>query len=241
MSLTVTRALKIIEFYAARPRTLTEVTEHLGVHKSTALRLLQTLEREGFARFTDGRYTVGLRMIALANQSLSKADLRTIARPILVAQSEELGHTVHLAQYENRTITYVDKLEGPGALKMQSQVGRSPVLHTAGVAKAILAHLPEDERRAVLRHATYERFTPNTLTTPDQLGRALDIARERGWAEDDAELESFVNCVAAPIFGAGGRVIGSVSITALTVLASIDRLREMVPALRKACARISRE
>ena len=67
MSVTVNRALGAIEFCATAPRTLTEITQHLGVHKSTALRLMQTLEEGGFARVTGGRYTIGFRMITLAS------------------------------------------------------------------------------------------------------------------------------------------------------------------------------
>lgn len=236
MSMTVGRALGVIEFCAAQPRTLTEITNHLGVHKSTALRLMQTLEEHGFARMVAGRYTIGFRMITLATTALEAIDLRTVARPHLTRLCEQYGHTIHLAQYSHGDIVYVDKLEGPGAVRMKSQVGSSVVLHTAAVAKAILAHLDAEDRSILLKRVTFEKFTARTITTPAALTKELETVRARGWAEDNAEYEDFVNCVGVPIFGLANRVVGSVSITALRALMPIEQLRDLVPALQ-ACGR----
>src|SRR5690606_38960200 len=239
MSVTVNRALGVIEFCATAPRTLTEITEYLGVHKSTALRLMQTLEEGGFARMTGGRYTIGFRMIALASAALEAIDLRTVARPHLVRLSERYGHTIHLAQYVQSDIIYVDKIEGLGAVRMQSQVGNSVVLHTAAVAKAVLAYLEEPELRPLLKRVTYEKFTANTITTPAAFTRELAEIRARGWSEDDAEFEDFINCIGAPIFGFGDRVVGGISLTTLRAMVPMEQLREFVPALRECAQAIS--
>ncbi len=239
MSVTVNRALGAIEFCATAPRTLTEITQHLGVHKSTALRLMQTLEEGGFARMTGGRYTIGFRMITLASAALESIDLRTVARPYLVRLSERYGHTIHLAQYVQSDIVYVDKIEGVGAVRMHSQVGSSVVLHTAAVAKAVLAYLDEPELSPLLKRVTYEKFTANTITTPAAFTRELAEIRARGWSEDDAEFEDFINCIGAPIFGFGDRVVGGISLTTLRAMVPMEQLREFVPALRECAQAIS--
>lgn len=241
MSVTVHRALTAIEFLAGRPRTLTEITKFLEVHKSTALRLMQTLEKDGFARVAGGRYAIGFRMITLAHTALDAIDLRTAARDHLVRLSDQFGHTIHLAQPTPSGIVYVDKIEGPGALRMQSQVGSSAVLHTSGLAKAILAHLEDPERGTLLKRVTYEKYTARTITTPAAFTHELKTIRERGWAEDDAEYEDFVNCVAVPLFGFGGRVVGSISITALRAMVPMEQLRDFVPTLRSSAHAISLE
>lgn len=239
MSVTVNRALGVIEFCATAPRTLTEITEYLGVHKSTALRLMQTLEDGGFARMTGGRYTIGFRMIALASAALEAIDLRTVARPHLVRLSERYGHTIHLAQYVQSDIIYVDKIEGLGAVRMQSQVGNSVVLHTAAVAKAVLAYLDEADRDPLLKRVTYEKFTANTITTPAAFTKELEEIRNRGWSEDNAEFEDFINCIGAPVFGFGNRVVGGISLTTLRALVPMEQLREFVPALKECAQAIS--
>ena len=236
MSVTVNRALEAIEFCATAPRTLTEITNHLKVHKSTASRLMQTLEEGGFARMAGGRYTIGFRMIALASAALEAIDLRTVARPHLTRLSEKYGHTIHLAQLTQSDIVYVDKVEGIGAVRMQSQVGNSVTLHTAAVAKAILAYLDESERSVLLKRVTYEKYTANTITTPAAFTQELEAIRERGWSEDNAEFEDFINCIGAPIFGFGDRVVGGISLTTLRALVPMEQLREFVSALKE-CAR----
>lgn len=236
MSVTVNRALGVIEFCSTTPRTLSEITSFLGVHKSTALRLMQTLEEGGFARMTNGRYTIGFRMIALASAALEAIDLRTVARPHLTRLSERYGHTIHLAQFTQSDIVYVDKVEGLGAVRMQSQVGSSVVLHTAAVAKAILAYLDDSERSLLLKRVTFEKFTANTITAPAAFTKELEAIRDRGWSEDDAEFEDYINCIGAPVFGFGDRVVGSISLTTLRALVPMEQLREFVPALKE-CAR----
>lgn len=241
MSQTVERAMTIIEFVAAKPRSLGEVADHLEVHKSTALRLLQTLERGGFARLVSGRYTVGFRMVALAHQAVDGLELHSIAHPKLVELSERYGHTIHLAQLVDDEIIYVDKVDGWGALKMQSRVGRAASLHTAGVAKAILANVTDPLQSRLIARVTYQRYTTTTLTSPAALRSDLDRIHARGWAEDDGEMEDFINCVAAPVRGARGTVVAAVSITALRAIAPLEQLRECVPDLRATCDAISRD
>lgn len=242
MSQTVRRALSIIEFFADEPRSLGQVADHLGVHKSTALRLLQTLEAARFARQgPDGRYTIGFDMIALAQRGLDELDLFAIAHPHLTRLGEQYGHTLHVAQLVGDEIVYIDKVDGRGALKMHSRVGEPVCLHTSGVAKAILAGVDEATSRRVLAHATYQRFTTTTRTSPRALLADLAATRDRGWAEDDGEYEDFVACVAVAIRDHTGAVRASVSITALTALASLDVLRTDVPRLRSVAEAISHD
>ena len=242
MSQTVERALDIVSFIAERPRTLGEVAELLGVHKSTALRLIQTLESRGFAhRSPDGRHVAGLALVALGQSALEQIDLRTIAHPVLRALSDRVGHTIHLAQRVGEEILYIDKVEGAGTVAMGSRVGRAADLHTAGVSKAILAFMNDAGRRSILKRAAFEQYTSTTILTMGALLSELDITRQRGWAEDDGEKEDYINCVALPIFDASGQVTAAMSVTALRAVAPLEDLRERVPEFRRVAVTISRE
>ncbi|MFY1692752.1 IclR family transcriptional regulator [Plantactinospora sp. WMMB782] len=241
MSQTVERALRIIELFAERPRSLGEIADDLGVHKSTAARLVQTLERAGFARPVDGRHTVGFRMVAIAQHAVEQLDLHPVAHPHLVRLGDRYGHTVHLAQLVDDEIVYVAKVDGRGALRMRSRVGQPVDPHTSGVGKAILAHLDQPARERFLARLTYPRHTDTSITDPALFRAELARIAERGWAEDDGEFEDFVTCVAVPVRDARGRVAGAVSITALRALAPLERLREHLPDLTATCAAISRD
>ncbi len=238
MSQTVERAVAIIEQISDRPASLGEVAEQLGVHKSTALRLLQTLERAGFARRGDGgRYTVGTRLIGIATKALDSLDLRDIARPHLSSLNERCGHTLHLASLIDGDVVYIDKYEGRSAVRMYSRIGKTASLHASGVGKTILAFQPD----AALGEIEYVRHTTTTLVTADALRRELATIRERGYATDDGEFEDIINCVAAPIRSADGHVRSAISISAPKMVTPLAELELLVPDLLEAAVAISRD
>ncbi len=242
MSQTVARAIEILEFVSRRPRTAAEVGEHLGVHRSTALRLLQTLTEGGLARHhADGRYGVGFRLAGLAQLALEQFDLVSVARPYLEALAERCGHTVHLAELTADRIVYADKIDGIGTVRMYSRIGAPVSLHTAGVGKAILARLPAERVARLLAGHAFDRHTATTLTTRDAFLAELGATRERGYAVDDGEFEDYVNCVAAPVRDASGQTVAAVSVTALKARADLTALRDLVPALLGTADSISKE
>ncbi|OUZ11606.1 IclR family transcriptional regulator [Aeromicrobium sp. PE09-221] len=242
MSQTVSRAITIMKFIAPEPRSLGEVAQRLDVHKSTALRLLQTLEHGGFARqLSDGRYTVGFAIIPLAQHALDQIDVRSIAHTHLQRLAAQEGHTVHLAQLIGDEIIYVDKVEGSGTVAMGSRIGLPAEGHTAGVAKVILAHLDDLTLEKVIGQLSFRRYTSSTIVTPGAFQHELERIRRRGWAEDDGEKEDYINCVALPVPDASGQVRLGMSVTALRVKAPLAELRERIPEFRRVAAAISRD
>ncbi|MEQ3550387.1 IclR family transcriptional regulator [Pseudonocardia nematodicida] len=242
MSQSIQRAAEVLEFVSVRPRTQIEVADHLGVHRSTALRMLHTLTDCGLARrHADGRYGVGYRLAGLAQIAVEQFDLSAVARPYLVELGEECSHTVHLAALEDSAIVYVDKIEQPGMVRLYSQVGQKVCLHTAGVAKAILAHLPAGRVESMLDTADFVRHTDTTITTRERYRAELAQVLERGWAVDDGEYEDYVNCVAMPVRDHAGRVMAAVSITALKARATLTDLDLLRPRLAEVTTHISEE
>lgn len=239
MSQSIHRAAEILELVSVEPRTQTEVAAHLGVHRSTAMRMLQALTETGLTRrHADGRYGVGYRLSGLARTAGDQFDLANIARPTLAALGRDCRHTLHLAALDGDRIVYADKIEQPGMVRLYSQIGQPVVLHTAGVSKAILAYREPALVERMLTGHEFTRYTDTTITSREAFDGELERTRERGWAVDDAEYESFVNCIAMPIRDAGGDVIAAVSITALRASAELsaleewrDRLSEVVQAI----------
>ncbi|TDC18173.1 IclR family transcriptional regulator [Streptomyces sp. 8K308] len=240
MSQTVARAIDIIGFVSRGSRSLTEVADRLGVHKSTALRLLRTLEEAGFVRKdVGGRYAMGFQLIAYGQLALDQVEARSLAHPVLQELSERHGHTVHLGELVGDQIIYVDKVDGRGSVAMGSRIGLPAVTHTAGLAKVITAYQDEATRRRILDRATFERHTDTTHTSRDSLIEELALTRSRGWAEDDGEHEGYVNCVALPVHDARGRVTHGISVTALSAVAPLTELRAHLNEFRAAAQRIS--
>jgi DNA-binding IclR family transcriptional regulator len=231
-----------MRFIAIAPRSLTEIAELLEVHKSTALRLLQTLEEEGLARrLSDGKHAIGFGVIPLAQFAMDQIDIRSLAHQHLERLAEHAGHTVHLAQLIGDEVIYADKVDGRGTVAMGSRIGLPAELHTAAVAKIILAWLNGSQRERVLARVNYRQYTKTTKLTAAAYEHELEITKKRGWAEDDGEKEDYINCVALPIFDAAGRVTVGMSVTALRAVAPLKTLRANVPAFRQVSQQISRE
>ncbi len=242
MSQSLDRALTVLDELASGPKNLDQLAGPLGVHKSTVLRLLRTLEAHRFVQRGEGRsYRLGTSLFELAYRALDERDVRRCAEPAARELNAATGHTVHLASYEDGEVIYIDKYESRHNVRMYSRIGRRAPLHCTAVAKVLLAALPGDERDRVTAAMDYPRLTANTLTSRRALLAELARVAERGYAVDHAEHEEFVHCVAAPVRGPRGEVLAALSLSAPEVVLDHDGLLALVPALLAAAERASVE
>jgi DNA-binding IclR family transcriptional regulator len=238
----IERAITLIELAAKHPLTLTEAAKALDVHKTTALRILQTLKARRLVRSTgDGAYALGSGLIELAQVALGAIDLRQIASQRIRELQRLTGHTVHLAQLIGDEIIYVDKVDSAAleGVQIQSRIGRPVSLYASGVGKVILAYRTQEERERLLAGVKLVQHTPTTFATREVLEGELSRIRDRGWGMDDGELYSVVTCIAVPIRDAGGEVIAALSVTAMKAAPPISQLVEQLPLLLGTAARIS--
>ncbi|MFD5103061.1 IclR family transcriptional regulator [Streptomyces albidochromogenes] len=244
MSQTVDRALSILPLLAQGPADLGQVADRLGVHKSTALRLLRTLHEHGLVyRQQDQRYRLGARLFALAQEAVENLDVREIAHPHLAALNNACGHTVHLAVYEENEVEvlYIDKVESRYPVRMYSRIGKPVAITVAAVAKLLLADLPEAERRTIAEKLDYPTYTSRSTPNAAAFLKELALVREQGWATDLGGHEESINCVAAPIRGADGRVVAAMSVSAPNVVVTAEELLTLLPLVRRTADAISRE
>ena len=242
MSQSLDRALVVLGGLAEGPRTLDQLAERAGVHKSTVLRLLRTLEAHRFVQRDGVRYyRLGTALFDLAYRALEDRDVRRLVEPALRDLNASTGHTVHLASYEGGEVVYIDKFESRHNVRMYSRIGRRAPLHCTAVAKVLLAALPEAERRSVAATLDYQPRTPNSITGPEAYLAELNRVALRGFAIDNAEHEDFINCIAAPIRGTRGEVLAAMSLSVPTMLLDLDGLLELVPDLLGAAGKASAE
>ncbi|MFI5085543.1 MAG: IclR family transcriptional regulator [Actinomycetales bacterium] len=240
MSQSLVRALDLLAELAGKPATLDELAAGATVHKTTIMRLLHAMEDKRFVvRDGDQRFRLGSKFFELSAKALEQRDIRTVAHPHLAGLNATTGHTVHLAAFEGNDVVYIDKFESSHPVRMYSRVGLTAALHSAAVAKVLLADLPRARQESIAAGLDYTRLTDNTLTTPAALLAELEEVGRQGWAHDNAEHESFVHCIAAPIRDAGGRVLAAASFSVPVVLLSYDKLLELLPDLQAATGAIS--
>jgi DNA-binding IclR family transcriptional regulator len=242
MSQTLDRALSILDLLAEKPRRINDVAEHLGVHHSTALRLLHTLRAHGFAKeLPDHSYRLGAATFRLAFTALEGIDLRSVARPFMEQLNEETGETIHLATLEDGDVVYIEKVEARHRVRMHSSIGGIAELHCTAIAKALLAYQSEAQQDWLISSHPLTRFTEHTLTTAAELRADIARIKERGYAINNEETEPGMLGIGAPIFGGDETMVGAMSVVAPSNRVDRASLEGLAPALLAACDGVSRE
>lgn len=236
----VERALAILDLLARSGEVgVTTIAEHLGVHKSTAFRLVTTLERGGLVEQAQdrGKYRLGMGVLRLAGATTARLDVVQEARPICRRLAASTGETINIAVLSGRSALYVDQVAGSSSLQPHNWVGQHIPLHAASNGKVLLSELPADEVDRTV--GTLTAFTDATLTSKAALRRELAAVRERGYALAVDELEVGLTAVAAPIRNAHGDVIAALSVSGPTFRLDAARVEDVVPELLDAAREIS--
>lgn len=182
------------------PMGLMEISERLGLNKSTVHRLLNSLIYMGYAKQEEesGKYELTFKVVDLANQVMGKVDLVAVVRPYLRRLMELTGETVHFVEQDGTDAVYIDKVESfSNGIQMISRIGSRVPLYCSGVGKAVLAQMDEREAEEIWEHSEIRRMTPYTITNYEDFRRELDEVRSRGYALDNEENETGVRCIAA--------------------------------------------
>jgi DNA-binding IclR family transcriptional regulator len=214
-SQSVDRAVDALEHLARHPDArVTAVAEAIGVHKSTASRLLVALQARDLveAGSERGRYRLGTGVLRLAAGVSGRLDVSAQGAPVCDLLAAELGETVNLAIRQDDVAVNVHQSEGGSTVSVDSWVGRPTPLHATSSGKVLLAHAPDDLRERVL--SDLPRFTEATVTDPAVLRGQLERARQDGYAITAGELERGLNAVAAPVRRGDGAVVAALSVSA---------------------------
>ena len=236
----VDRALTILEVLARLGEAgVTEIAGELGVHKSTAFRLVSTLESHRLVEQTAerGRYRLGVGVLRLAGATTARLDLVQEARPVCRQLAADTGETVNIAVLSESSALYLDQIAGSSALQPHNWVGQHIPLHATSNGKVLLSGL--DDRQVTEVLGTLSRYTSLTITTKARLREELAQVREQGYAVAVDELEEGLTAVAAPIRNAHGDVIASMSVSGPTFRLSEARVDEVLPLLVAAADEVS--
>ena len=238
----VDRAVRVLEMLAREGEAgVSEVARQLGVHPSTASRLIGALAGHELVEHLGprGKYRLGVGVLRLAGATAAQLDLTTQAQPVCDALAAELGETINVAIVSGGVAINVCQAQGSTAVAAQNWVGQRTVLHATSSGKALLAHMDDEERERVLA-GPLERFTAHTLTSADRLRSELRSIRENGCAYAFEEYEEGLNAVAAPIRAHDGTVVAAISASGPAYRMSGQRIADACGAVVRAAAEVSR-
>jgi DNA-binding IclR family transcriptional regulator len=236
----VDRALTILGILARVGEAgVTDIAAELGVHKSTAFRLVATLEAHRMVEQNEdrGKYTLGVGILRLAGATTARLDVVQEARPITRKLAVDSGETVNVAVLSDHSALYLDQVAGQSALQSHNWVGQHIPLHATSNGKVLLSGLDAAEVESRLRKLA--PYTPETIVSKAALRRELDSVREQGYAVAADELEVGLTAIAAPIRNAHGDVIASMSVSGPTFRLKEARVKELCPIVVDAADEVS--
>lgn len=236
----VERALLVLEALdnARRGLNISELSRRLRIPKSSTHVIVHILQRLGYVQKRSGslHYSLGLKAYALGHSMTKNLSVSEVALPHMRAVVDQLRLSAHLAVPDGDQGVYIQKVEAPGLIKIDTYVGRRMDLHCTAVGKVILAFGPPDLSQRLLTKPVYIRHTRNTITSPKQLQREVGRVRKLGYAVDDEEEEPAVRCVAVPVSHAS-RFAAGLSVTGTTTQISMSEVPTIAACLRQAAAR----
>jgi DNA-binding IclR family transcriptional regulator len=236
----VDRALTVLRLLARHGELgVTEIAADLGVHKSTAFRLVATLEAHDLVeQISDrGKFRLGVGVLRLAGSTTVRLDLVQESRPVAVQLAQAVGETVNVTVVSGHEALYLDQVSGPSALALHNWVGQRIPLHATSNGKVLLAY-GQPALLAGLDHPL-RAFTRRTVVDERVLVRELDEVRRRGWALAVDELEEGLTAIAAPIRGADGGVIASLSASGPTFRLTAERTPDVAARVVEAAREVS--
>jgi DNA-binding IclR family transcriptional regulator len=237
----VDRALAVLEILARRGEAgVTELAADVGVHKSTASRLLGSLEDHEFVEQTHerGKYRLGFGLLRLAGAVTGRLDVARQGREVCERLAAAIGETVNIAVLRSHYAVNVDQVRGPTAVGTHNWVGELTPLHATSSGKVLLAAMPSEARREQLETAGLRRFTERTITSIEDLDRQLTAIADDGYVVSIEELEHGLNAVAAPIRDHTGGVIAALSVSGPGYRLTEERAREIAPEVVAAAGEI---
>jgi len=236
----VDRAVALLKAIATGPTPATagELALACGINRSTAWRLLSTLEANGMVERDPltQRYAIGYAAFQVASAAEDDAIARRL-RPIIARVAEETGEIVTLAAARAFSLVYVDQADPPKMLS-PNWMGRPIPLHATSSGKVFLAWLPDQEREALLS-ADLESYTARTITDREQLEAELSEIRRIGYGICVGEFEDFSNGVSAAVLDLRGRPVVIVNIWGPSQRVTRGRLPSLGRAVLRAAHEIS--
>jgi len=238
----VERALNVLLCFTSQTPELTmsQISEKIGINKSTVHRLLSTLEGKRFVERDPltGVYRPGLRLLQMASLAMEQNSLRRLAAPFLQDLCNQYHENVNLTLLDGVDVIYVDVvMDVSQRIKLAAVPGqRLPAFCTAS-GKAILAFLSEDQIKHILGRGM-PKYTQATITSPEKFFKNVHEIRERGFAISEQEFEEGINAIAAPICH---HPIASISIAGPAYRLTRDRMFEIGPSLLATAKNIALE
>lgn len=244
----VERALDILGILAENKEGMgvTELAKGLSLGKSTVHRLLSTLKFKNFVQQDSSteKYAVGWKILQMKSALSRYVHLEMEAVPFLEELVRKCNETAHLAILDKNTseVVYIKSIEADKMIRARAAIpGERLSAHSTALGKTLLAFLPSQEFRKIMRNRKLERFTRYTIVSFKKLEKELNKIRNQQFAIDDRERDEESRCIAAPVRDSSGEVIAAISISGSVQSIANRKIPNLAGIVKKTAEKISRK
>ena len=219
-----------------------EVIELSGIPKTTAFRMLKSLEEMEFLeKGTDAKYRLGILFLKFGHLVSMRLDVRKIAYPIMNELHNDVKEAINLIVRDGNEAMYIEKVDTQQKVRLYTAIGRKSPLYAGACSRAILSFLPDAEIKEYLESIELESFAMGTITDKEKLYETIVQVKDLGYTISHSELENHTSAIAAPIFDHKGEVIAAMSIAGLASNYQGENVGIFVEKLKQATAEISKQ
>jgi DNA-binding IclR family transcriptional regulator len=212
----VERAVRILLMLStsARGMNLAEIASATGWHKSSVHKILMTLSHFGFLDRDEAtkRYVLGIELVRCGRTVLNNLQIHQSAKSFLIELADYSGETANLAIVRGNKIVVVDIAEASVALRVSPPIGVVDSLTAKSTGKAVLAWLPEDRVKEIIKMEGLPAETKNSVANVKLYQNELAAVRKQGYAIDNEEFQDGISAVSAPVINSEKQVVGTLSI-----------------------------
>lgn len=236
------KVIAVLDAVASRGiASVSAIASELSIPPPTIHRIAIELERLGYLQREPGsrQLTISEPLVHLASNVLLAASGRVTAQAVLRKVSESIGEMCSLGVQVGDEVVYIASVEPQQALMLSFRAGRKAPLFCTSSGRLFLARLPDEELRAYLEGSRRKAYTSYTRTSTDRIMTDIRTVRAQGFAISNQEYILHIVGAAVPVLTAEGKIIAALSVAALNVRVSLERLRQFVPELRSAAAELA--
>lgn len=194
---------------------LSEIAREIGISRSSAFRLVYTLQALGYLERDDDTksYRLGPRVLSLGYAFLASKDVVELARPILERLRDETDCSAHIGILDGTEVVYVGRIASRQTVATNITVGSRLPAYATTMGRMLLAYRSEAEVKRLYGRAKLQRFSPRTPANYEELAVALAGDRTRGYALSHSGFEAGIASAAAPVFGAAGTIVAAINVS----------------------------
>ena len=207
------KVIKILNLYTYTEGsfTLDQIARKAGLSKTTAFRILKTLEKHEIFKYseTEEKYGLGLKLMELGGMVYASLSIRKVASPYLDVLAHSLKATILLGIIKDDHLLYIDKRESESIIRVSSYIGLKRPPYYGMLGMTLVAHMPDEQRQKLLQLYPPGKITDKTVVEVRELIHRFNQTKKSGYYIEREEVIVGVRGIGVPIRDFSGNVVAA--------------------------------